>query len=346
MAQRPISHRRTSPRRISRLRLVRGAAATAAAAVALVLTGCALQPATSFVPAVAAGSIHKVDLPADASVTVTSKNFTEQLILGKIAVLAAKAAGFHVNDMTNAPGSVAARQLVLSGGADLTFEYTGTAWITYLGHPTGIPDKTKQYESVRDADARNGLSWLEPAPLNNTYALAVREEASPKLKNISTLSELAALPAKDRTFCVESEFNSRTDGFAPMLKHYGLELSSPTGVPRSNVSVLDAGTVYTATDRGTCNFGEVYTTDGRIDSLGLKVLKDDKHFFPAYNVSPVLSSSTLKKYPQLKSIFAKITPKLTDSEMRDLNRKVDVDGQEPANIAFAWMHDNGFINRP
>lgn len=333
-----------SRRRIPRI--LRGAAATAAAAVALTLAGCALQPATSFVPAVASGSIHRLDLPTGAAVTVTSKNFTEQLILGKIAVLAAKAAGFKVSDMTNAPGSVAARQLVLTGGADLTFEYTGTAWIAYLGHATGIPDKTKQYEAVRDADTKNGLVWLPPAPLNNTYALAVRKEAAPKLKNISTLSELAALPVKDRTFCVESEFNSRTDGFAPMLKHYGLALSSPTGVPRSNVSVLDTGTVYTATDRGTCNFGEVYTTDGRIDSLGLKVLKDDKHFFPAYNVAPVLSSSILTKYPQLKSIFDRITPQLTDTEMRSLNRKVDVDGQEPADVAFQWMLDKGFISRP
>lgn len=313
------------------------------------LAGCGLQPATAFVPATAPGSIHAIEgLPAGASLTVTSKNFTEQLVLGKIAVLAAQTAGFKVTDMTNVPGSVAVRQLMLNGGADMTLEYTGTAWLTYLGHASGIPDKQKQYDAVRDADARNGITWLKPAPLNNTYAMAVRSEAVENLHGITSLSQVKSLPVSERTFCVESEFNSRADGFKPMLAHYGLKLGSsgPDGVPSKNVSILDTGTVYTATDRGKCNFGEVFTTDGRINSLGLTVLKDDEGFFPAYNVAPVFSSATLKQYPQLKGIFTQIMPKLTDTQMRKLNLKVDVGGQEPADVAFDWMVKEGFITAP
>ncbi|MFJ4076723.1 osmoprotectant transport system substrate-binding protein [Curtobacterium sp. PhB137] len=334
-------------RRTRRLR--RGAVVALASTTALVLAGCGLQPATSFVPEAGPGTIERIDdLPDGAHITVTSKNFTEQLVLGKIAVLAAKAAGFDVTDETNVPGSVAVRELMTSHGADFTYEYTGTAWLTFMGHAEGIPDKTEQWEAVKKEDAGNGLTWLNPAPMNNTYAFAVRDEAVKELGDIKTLSDIAKLPVDERTFCVESEFNSRADGFKPMLKKYGLELggSGENGIPSDNVSILDTGTVYTATDRGKCNFGEVFTTDGRIKSLGLTVLEDDKGFFPAYNVAPVLDSATLKEYPQLADVYDQISPKLTDAVLQELNRQVDVEGREPADVAFDWMVKEGFITKP
>uniref|UniRef100_A0A942SXZ6 Glycine betaine ABC transporter substrate-binding protein n=1 Tax=Neobacillus citreus TaxID=2833578 RepID=A0A942SXZ6_9BACI len=337
-------------RRASRPLRRRGvAAAVLAGATALVLTGCGLQPATSFVPAVEPGSIQRIDdLPAGAHITVTSKNFTEQLVLGKIAVLAATAAGFDVTDETNVPGSVAVRELMTSHAADFTYEYTGTAWLTFMGHDQGIPDKTEQWTAVKDEDAGNGLTWLSPAPMNNTYAFAVREEAVDELGGITKLSQIADLPADQRTFCVESEFNSRADGFKPMLEKYGLQIggSGPTSIPSGNVSILDTGTVYTATDRGKCNFGEVFTTDGRIKSLGLSVLEDDRGFFPAYNVAPVLDSETLQEYPQLEDVYDQISPKLTDETLQELNRQVDVEGREPADVAFDWMVEEGFVTAP
>ncbi len=324
------------------------AAAVLAGASALVLTGCGLQPAASFVPAAGPGTIERIDdLPDDAHITVTSKNFTEQLVLGKIAVLAAKAAGFDVTDETNVPGSVAVRQLMTGHQADMTYEYTGTAWLTYMGHEAGIPDKQEQYEAVREEDLGNGLTWLPPAPMNNTYAFAVREEAVDELGGITKLSQIADLPADERTFCVESEFNSRADGFKPMLEKYGLQVggSGENAIPSGNVDILDTGTVYTATDRGKCNFGEVFTTDGRIKSLGLTVLEDDRGFFPAYNVAPVLSTTTLEEYPQLEDVYDQISPKLTDAVLQELNRQVDVEGREPADVAFDWMTKEGFISK-
>ena len=313
----------------------------------LALAGCGLQPATAFVPAVAPGSIKHIDnLPAGAAITITSKNYTEALILGKMAVLAVKAAGFKVTDKSNVPGSVAVRDLMLNGGADMVWDYTGTAWLTYLGHKAGIPDPEKQYEAVRDEDKTNGLTWLAPAELDNTYAMAVRAGAVEKLNGITSLSQIKDLPVADRTFCVESEFNSRPDGFKPMLKTYGLTLGASDGVPTSNVKILDTGTVYEATARGLCNFGEVFTTDGRILSLNLKVLEDDKKFFPAYNVAPVLRTEILAKYPQLKAIFGQISSRLTNSQQQKLNLKVDVEGQEPAVVAFNWMKEEGLITAP
>ena len=313
----------------------------------LPLAGCGLRPATAYVPDVAPGSITPIDgLPADASLTVTGKNFTEQLILGKIGVIAATAAGFTVTDLTNVPGSVPARELMTSGEADMTWEYTGTAWLTYMGQTEGIPDQEEQWEAVRDADEPAGLTWLEPGPLNNTYALAVRSDAVDELGGISTLSELADLPVEDRTLCVEAEFNSRADGLIPLLEKYGIPRDDPDGVPEDNISIYDTGAVYTATARGSCNFGEVFTTDGRIESLDLTILEDDLGYFPAYNVAAVLNTETLETYPELADVFDQVTPTLTDDALRALNLRVDEGGELPADVAFDFMIEQGFVTKP
>lgn len=325
----------------------RAVAAGAGAVVGLfLLTGCGLQPASSYVPPAGPGKIQHIEgLPDDAHITVAGKNFTEQLILGKIAVLAAQAAGFEVTDFTNIPGSQPTREVMLSGEGDMTYEYTGTAWITYLGHESGIADQRKQWEAVRDADRANGLTWTEPAPLNNTYRFAVRSEAAEELGDIENFSQIAQLPVSERTFCVEAEFNSRPDGLNPMLRAYGLERGVANGVPDENIGVYDTGAVYTATDEGDCNFGEVFTTDGRINSLDLRILQDDREFFPAYNAAPVFRTETLEKYPQLDDVFRQVSPLLTDETMRELNGRVDEDGEEPGDVAFDWMVSQGLITR-
>lgn len=327
-------------------RRTRVLAALTIAVTGAVLAGCGLQPATSYVPDAGPGSIQPIGGVDGAPLTVTSKNFTEQLILGKISVLAAQAAGFDVTDLTNAPGSQPVRDLVISGEADVTWEYTGTAWLAFLGREAGIADQQEQWTAVRDADIANGLVWGAPAPLNNTYAMAVRTEAIPELGNITTMSGLAALPPEERTFCVEAEFNSRADGMTPMLQHYGLERGTPTGVADENIGIYDTGAIYGATDTGACNFGEVFATDGRIDALGLTILEDDLGFFPAYNAAPVFYGETLEQFPALEDVFALIAPTLTDEALRAMNLRVDVEGEEPADVAFEFMVDEGFITPP
>jgi osmoprotectant transport system substrate-binding protein len=313
-------------------------------AVLGLLAGCGLKGASQFTPAAEPGAIRPLDGVDGAEVTVGSKNFTEQLILGKIAVIALQVAGFEVTDRTNIPGSVAAREGMLNGEIDMEWEYTGTAWISYLGNPQGIPDREEQWQAVKNADSENGLTWLPPAPMNNTYAFAVRSEAVPELGGVATLGDVAKLPVEQRTFCVESEFASRNDGFQPMLEAYGIPLGDPNGVPRDNVRTLDTGAIYTATDQGACNFGEIFTTDGRIKALDLTVLEDDRHFFPAYNVAPVVQTELLEQYPQVEDVLAQITPRLTDEVLIELNRRVDVEGQDPADVAHDWMVSEGLVS--
>ena len=117
-------------------------------------------------------------------------------------------------------------------------------------------------------------------------------------------------------------------------------------MPDSNIGIYDTGAIYSATDDGACNFGEVFTTDGRLDALDLIVLTDDLAFFPAYNVAPIFFTETIEANPGLEKIFAEISPKLTDEVLRGMNRQVDVDGDEPADVAYAWMIDEGFITDP
>ena len=313
------------------------------------LAGCGLQSASTFTPQAAPGIIQPIAGVDGDRITVGSKNFTEQLILGKIAVIALQVAGFTVAgftvaDRTNIPGAAPARSGQLSGAIDAQWEYTGTGWLNYLGMLTGIPDQQQQCEAVRKADAANGITWLPPAQANNTYAFAVRSEAVADLGGVATLSDVAALPVEERTFCVESEFATRSDGFEPMLEAYGMPLGSAQGVPRDNVRILDTGAVYAATDRGDCDFGEVFTTDGRIESLGLTVLQDDRHYFPAYNIAPVVRTATLEAHPAIADVFAQITPLLTDEVMIGLNRRVDVQGEEPADVAYAWMTSEGLVS--
>lgn len=125
------------------------------------------------------------------TLSVGSKEFTEQLILGKMAIVALEDAGFTVEDNTGLGGSTVARSALEEGAIDLYWEYTGTAWITHLGHDNPITDPEECYQAVKEEDAQNGLVWLDYAPLNNTYTIMLRKDMAEEL-GIETISDLAA----------------------------------------------------------------------------------------------------------------------------------------------------------
>src|SRR5919206_4135227 len=160
------------------------------------------------------GASGEVDL-SYANITVGSKEFTEQLVLGQIAIQLLENAGATVKDQTRLAGSVAAREALTSGQIDTYWEYTGTGWITYLKHTKPVPNPHKQYEAVAKEDLqKNNIVWLPPAPANNTYAFAVRKEAYDKLgvKKISDFGPLIKNNPSEATLCIGSEFATRDDG--------------------------------------------------------------------------------------------------------------------------------------
>ncbi len=311
----------------------------AVAALALVASGCGLRSASGAVLEASPGSIERIDSLEGVPITVAGKNFTEQLILGNLSATVLSTVGMDVTNQSNTPGSNGVREGLLNGNIDMSYEYTGTGWLSYLGHDAPIKGEQAQFEAVRDEDLGNGLTWLPPAPMNNTYAFAIRSDKADEL-GITKLSELADLDQSELTFCVEGEFASRNDGFPNMLKAYGLDKSD-----LGEVTILDTGVVYQATaDGNPCNFGEVFTTDGRIIALDLTVLEDDKEFFPLYNVTPVINTELLEAHPEIGEIFEEINPKITNDAMLKLNAQVDVDGKDPAVVAKQWLIDEGFLS--
>ncbi|NMM34090.1 MAG: glycine betaine ABC transporter substrate-binding protein [Phycicoccus sp.] len=272
-----------------------------------------------------------------ATFTVSSKDFTESILLGKITGAVLAAHGATIVDKTNIKGSVNVREALTSGQVDMYWEYTGTAWITYLKNTKPVADPQAQFDAVKTADAKNGIAWLPMAPMNDTYAFATTADVASKL-TVSSLSDLAKINPSDLTFCIESEFSTRDDGFPGMTKAYGLN------VPKSNIKMLDTGVIYKTTAQGgTCNFGEVFATDGRIAALKLKVLADDKHFFPNYNASLTIKESLLAKYPKIADYIAPVAAKLDNATMTDLNAKVDAQGMDPGDVANQWLKSAGLI---
>jgi len=316
----------------------RGRALTVASVLlAGVLVGCGLQSASGAILEARPGTIGHYDSLKDVKLTIAAKDFTEQLILGNMFSTVLSAAGADVTNLTNIPGSFGARHAMTSGEANVSPEYTGTGWINYLGNENPVKGEEAQYLATKEADAKNGLTWLPPAPMDDTYAFAIRESEAQRL-GISKLSDLVKLNKADLTFCIESEFANRNDGFVPMLKTYGLSRQQ-----LGRVTNLDTGVIYTATADGQCNLGEVFTTDGRIPGLKLRVLEDDKAFFPHYNLSAVVNSKLLEDHPEVADIFAKLSPKLTNEVMLELNAKVDTGGEDPAIVARDWLVKEGVL---
>ncbi len=331
----PHQHRRRHPRTAL-------AAAGGALVLLAVLAGCGLKSGSPLVDDVVPGSVGKGLPLKGASLTVTSKNFSENIILGQMVGLVFKAAGAEVLDRTNLPGSISAREAIVKGDADAMYEYTGTAWITYLGNSKPIVDPQAQWRAVRDADRKNGVTWLPQSTLNNTYSLGISQANNAKY-HLKTLSDVAALSQKDPsavTICVENEFASREDGLPGMEKAYGMS------IPASNIQKMDAGIVYTQVSKSnSCLLGEVFTTDGRIKAMDLATVEDDKHFFPNYNAAPELHSRTYDRYPAIADLLNPLSAKLTTQVARELNAKVDVDGQDPHDVALDWLIREGFIKK-
>jgi osmoprotectant transport system substrate-binding protein len=310
-----------------------------AAGLLLVAAGCGLTSGSPLTDDVEPGSIGRGEPLKGAHLTVTSKSFTEQLILGAVMGIAFEAAGADVIDRTGIQGSIGSREAVRKGDADAGYEYTGTAWITYLGHSKPITDPREQWEAVKKEDAKNGLVWLPPSKLDNTYALAMNQENAKKY-GTKTTSDVAKLAKSDPgavKLCVEVEFANRADGLPGMQKAYGMD------VPARNITQMDTGIIYTQTDKGSCTFGEVFTTDGRIKSMNLAVMDDDRKFFPNYNAAPMINAKTLKEWPAIAEVLNPVTARLNNSVAQTLNAKVDVDGEDPHQVALDWLVEEGFV---
>lgn len=278
-----------------------------------------------------------------AQITVGSKEFTEQLILGQMAIKLLEDAGANVTDRTGIQGTTNVRKALTSGEIDLYWEYTGTGWIVHLGHTASdAPKDTQQlYQQVAKEDLqKNNIKWLPPADVNNTYAIATKKGRGKQLgvSNLSDYAELAEKSPQKASMCAATEFLTRDDGLPGLEQTYGFSL------PKSAISQVALGVIYTQVPKGqACNFGEVFATDGRIIANNLEIIEDNKDFFVKYNVAMTMRQEVFKKNPQLAEVFKPLTNKLTTEKMRQLNAKVDVQGQLPEQVAEEFLQQNGLI---
>jgi len=261
-------------------------------------------------------------------------NSTEQIILGNmLATLIEKNTKIKVETDLNLGGSGIAYTALKTGKIDMYPEYTGMSLVGIMKKEP-INDPAKAYKTVSDYYIKNlGITWLEPFGFNDTYTLSVRQDTA-KLYNLETISDLAKVGNK-LILGATLEFCNRADGYPGLSKVYDLNFKS--------FSSIDGGLRYTAIGNNKVDAIDAFSTEGLLKSYKLKVLKDDKHFFPNYDAVPIISNKTLEKHPELKDLINKLGGKITNEKMIDLNYKVDKLAQDPAKVAEDFLRDNKLI---
>jgi osmoprotectant transport system substrate-binding protein len=288
------------------------------------------------------GSLGEIDL-SDASFTVGSKEFTEQIVLGQIALQALEATGAEVQNRIGITGTTNVRTALTAGEIDMYWEYTGTGWTVHLQHESSEAPKDSEelYRAVAAEDLqKNQVEWLTPAPLNNTYAIATAQARGQEL-GVTNLTGYAGLVARDPAqarMCAAAEFLTRDDGFPGLEQAYGFDL------PTDAVAELELSLIPPQVGAGeACNFGEVFATDGAVAANDLVIVEDDRDFFVAYNAAMTVRQDVLAQNPRLAEVFGPISERLTTDLMRKLNERVDVGGELPEEVAEQFLQENGFI---
>ncbi|MEG5266939.1 glycine betaine ABC transporter substrate-binding protein [Pseudomonas sp. JDS28PS106] len=267
---------------------------------------------------------------------IGARVFTEQTLLAEITAQYLRTKNYDVQ-ITGGLGSSLARSAHETGQLDLLWEYTGVSLVAY-NHVTERLDSEQSYARVKELDAKKGLVWLAPSKFSNTYALGLPDKIArqyPELNSVSDLTKVLKDEAdKGHIVALDTEFANRSDGLLGLVKHYDMNLG------RENIRQMDAGLVYTAMRNGQVFAGLVYTTDGRLDAFKLKVLEDDKHYFPDYTAAPVIRKDYLDAHPELADLLKPLAALLDNATMRALNAKVDVDHQSPSSVAAEFLRQH------
>ncbi|EKJ8219240.1 osmoprotectant ABC transporter substrate-binding protein OsmX [Citrobacter sedlakii] len=277
-----------------------------------------------------------------APIVLATKGFTEQHILSAMTVLYLQKKGFQVEPRTNI-AAVISRNAMVNNQIDVTWEYTGTSLIIFNRIDKRMTPQ-ESYDTVKRLDAKKGLVWLKPADMNNTYAFAMQRKRA-EAENITTMSQMVAKidhirqtdPDKNWLLGLDLEFAGRSDGMKPLQQAYQMNLDRP------QIRQMDPGLVYNAVRDGFVDAGLVYTTDGRVKGFDLKVLEDDKGFFPSYAVTPVVRKPILDANPGLEEALNTLSALLNNDVISTLNAKVDIDHQSPQQVAREFLQQKKLL---
>ncbi len=275
------------------------------------------------------------------SVSVGSKKFTEQILLGEMYAQAFEDEGYDVTRKLNLGSEQVMDKSLQDGTIDMYPEYTGTAYVAILKKPPESYPKTAKetYEQVAEFYKNRKdtpMQMLPPAPFENNYGIVMLTKEANKL-GIDTLEDLAA-KSDQLVFSSYSEFQNRSDGYPNMKKNY------PKFDFKEIKIVNDLGIRYKALAEGEADVGIGYTTDGQLASPELKVIEDTKTIWPIYEPAPVVTQEFLDKNGDAKKILNEVSASLNADKMRALNGKVDLEQEDYEDVAQQHLEDEGIIN--
>ena len=261
---------------------------------------------------------------------IGSKNFSESITVAEIYAAALEKRGFSMDRHMNLGSTQIAMAAIQRGDIQLYPEYTGTALIDVL-HMAPIRDPKKLYDTVkREYEKRYGLTLLEPSPGSNSQGLAVTQAVAKKF-NVRTLSQCAQAAPQLRLAAVP-EFVARADALPGLQKYYG-------GFKFKGVRTFDIGLQYEALVRGDADVATAFTTDAQIAAKNLVVLEDDRHFWPPYNIVPVVRIDSVGAgNKSIAPVLDRVNRLLTDQALRRLNVEVDLNKRDPADVASEFVH--------
>ena len=277
------------------------------------------------------------------SITVGSKDFTEQYVLSEILIQALEARGAEVTDATNTGDTPTTRQALLNGDIDAYFEYNSTGWVQHLGNSDPDTDGEELTDAVREADAANGIVWLGRSDFNNTYGFAVtpliRQENLASFSNNAQAFDLQEMADwmeenEDTIICVEPEFPVRDDGLVLF------EQATEFDVPDDRIRIFeewDNSEIHEAVAEGDCDFGEVFTTDGQLDALELTTVIDPGVFY-VYNVSLNIRDDVYNQAPEaFDELVEDIITPLSQVRITQLNERVAFEGEPVEQVAEDYL---------
>jgi len=283
-------------------------------------------------------AIEKDPANSGKKITIGSKNFTEQFVLGEIYSQALEAAGFDVKKELNLGSEQIAYRALKAGQVDAYPEYTGTSLTSFFGVKTDdVPrDPDAAYQMAKRDYAKEGITELPRTKFENTYRLTTTtEKQKDLLKGAKTISEVAALPnANDLRIVGFPECRQRTDCYVGLQEKYNWK---PKFIStESKYEPLDR-------DQADLSMGS-FSTDGELTLGKYAVLQDDKKLFPPYHISVGIRDDALKRIgPKGREVIERVQEPLTVPAMQELNSRVDLDKKEPAEVASEYLKEEGFV---
>lgn len=273
---------------------------------------------------------------AGKTITVGSKNFTEQYILGEIYAQALEAAGYTVKKQLNLGSEQIANKAVKSGQVDAYPEYTGTALTSFFDVKIDKVPKDDQgaYALAKEKYAAEGLTALPPTPFTDSNGVGVTKETADKL-GLTTISDLVP-KAGDLVFTGPPECRQRPDCLLGLQDVYKIKFKQ--------FKPVDISTRYELLDKGQSDVTVVFTTDGPLSTGKYVLLEDDKKVFPPYNATLVVRDEAIQSAgPDLEKTVTLVTTGLTTEVMQELNSRVDLDKQTPKAVAAQYLKESGYV---